>query len=146
MLVTETQGDLFANVSEGDAFAHGVNCLGAMGSGIAVPVKRMYPENYQRYFDACMNFDLMPGELLTHIEDGVLVINMATQYDMGANAKYEYVELAAQNLYEYCLDEKIPVVKMPKIGCGIGGLQWDKVLEILQNTGDDNISIEVYYL
>lgn len=146
MKVVEIQGNLFEHVSEGDAIAHGVNCRGFMGSGIALPIKNMFPDNFLAYNELCRRGELQPGFILPIIEHGILVFNMATQYEMGPDAQYDYVNAAAQNLYVYCLGNNIPVVKMPKIGCGIGGLQWEQVSKILQETGDEDVTLEVYCL
>ena len=41
----------------------------------------------------------------------------------------------------------INYIKMPKIGCGLDGLNWDKVSEIVKNIFHDmDIDIIVYYL
>lgn len=146
MKVIEIEGDLFEHVSEGDAIAHGVNCRGFMGSGIALPIKNMFPENFLAYNELCRRGELLPGFVLPVIENGIIVLNMATQYELGPDAQYDYVDEAAQNLYAYCTMNAVKIVKMPKIGCGIGGLQWKSVAKILRETGDDDVALEVYYL
>jgi hypothetical protein len=35
---------------------------------------------------------------------------------------------------------------LPKIGCGIGGLEWDSVRDILEEVGGEDVTLEVYYL
>ena len=146
MKVVEIQGNLFDHVSEGDAIAHGVNCRGFMGSGIALPIKNMFPENFLAYNELCRRGELQPGFILPHIENGIMVINMATQFEMGPDATYEWVDAAALNLYAYCQTTGVSTVKMPKIGCGIGGLEWDQVRIILESIGNDDVTLEVYYL
>lgn len=146
MKVIEIQGDLFDHVSEGDAIAHGVNCRGFMGSGIALPIKNMFPNNFLAYNDQCNGQRLQPGDVLASIEHGIVVFNMATQFEPGPDARYEWVLAAAANLFAYCRDNQIPVVKMPKIGCGIGGLDWDDVRALLEEIGTDEVTLEVYYL
>ena len=46
-------GDLFANVHDVQAFAHGCNCQGSMGAGIAVTFRTRYPEMYEQYRALC---------------------------------------------------------------------------------------------
>jgi O-acetyl-ADP-ribose deacetylase (regulator of RNase III) len=146
MKVIEIQGDLFEHVSEGDAIAHGVNCRGFMGSGIALPIKNKFPNNFLAYNDQCNGQNLLPGDVLASEENGVVVFNMATQFEPGPDARYEWVGLAAANLYGYCRDNDISTVKLPKIGCGIGGLEWDSVRDILEEVGGEDVTLEVYYL
>src|SRR5262249_6706425 len=46
-------GDLFANVHAAQAFAHGCNCQGSMGAGIAVGFRERYPTMYEQYRARC---------------------------------------------------------------------------------------------
>ncbi len=46
-------GDLFANIRAVQAFAHGCNCQGSMGAGIAVGFRERYPEIPYVQGDAC---------------------------------------------------------------------------------------------
>jgi O-acetyl-ADP-ribose deacetylase (regulator of RNase III) len=46
-------GDLFANEFKAEAFAHGCNCQGSMGPGIAKGFRERYPEMYEEYRRRC---------------------------------------------------------------------------------------------
>lgn len=48
MSIEEGTGDLFAQ-PDLRALAHGCNCAGAMGKGIAVPFKQRWPRMYEEY-------------------------------------------------------------------------------------------------
>jgi O-acetyl-ADP-ribose deacetylase (regulator of RNase III) len=146
MKLLEIKGDLFENIGNHDTIAHGVNCIGAMASGIAAPIRKRYPLNYSVYQLHCAGGLLKPGGILPVVDQETLVINMATQYYPGADAKYQHVAQSAEVLYEFCVGTQVPVVKLPKIGCGIGGLEWDIVASILDEAGGNDITLEVYYL
>ncbi len=45
------EGDLFC--SDARIIAHQVNCQGKMGSGVALQVKRKYPNVYNEYMKVC---------------------------------------------------------------------------------------------
>ena len=54
------------------------------------------------------------------------------------------IDFNTNNSDKTCLIKRI---KMPKIECGLDGLNWDKVSEIVKNTFHDmDIDIIVYYL
>jgi O-acetyl-ADP-ribose deacetylase (regulator of RNase III) len=146
MELIEIEGDLFKNTFQGDTIAHGVNCLGLMGAGVAVPIKNMFPNNYLTYKEMCFQRVLTPGSILPVVDNGVTVVNMATQFQVGANATYEYIDESASNLYSFAHRNNVPVVKLPKIGCGIGGLKWEVVSKLLKEQGGDDVTLEVYYL
>ena len=63
----------------------------------------------------------------------------------GYSIKYGYIiDFNTNNPDKTCLIKRI---KMPKIGCGLDGLSWDKVSEIVKNIFHDmDIDIIVYYL
>src|SRR5262249_14757624 len=46
-------GDLFANAYKVQAFAHGCNCQGSMGAGIAKGFRQRYPRMYEEYHARC---------------------------------------------------------------------------------------------
>src|SRR5437868_13776170 len=53
MPIQFVSGDLFANEFETEAFAHGCNCQGSMGAGIAKGFRERYPEMYEHYRARC---------------------------------------------------------------------------------------------
>ncbi len=50
-MITRVEGDLLA--AEVDALVNTVNCVGVMGKGIALQVKRQYPNVFTAYEQAC---------------------------------------------------------------------------------------------
>ena len=46
-------GDLFDNAHGVRAFAHGCNCQGSMGAGVAKTFRARYPEMYEEYRRRC---------------------------------------------------------------------------------------------
>lgn len=51
MSVKVVQGDLFD--SSAQTLVNTVNCVGAMGKGIALEFKKRYPAMYKRYKELC---------------------------------------------------------------------------------------------
>jgi O-acetyl-ADP-ribose deacetylase (regulator of RNase III) len=46
-------GDLFDNAHDAQAFAHGCNCQGSMGAGVAKTFRALYPEMHEEYRKRC---------------------------------------------------------------------------------------------
>lgn len=121
-------GSLF-DVTGVDGYAHGVNCDGVMGSGIAVAFREKYPEMYESYRAKCLRGDLIPGECFTWKTDQENVYNLASQDRPGPNARIDWLASAVTRMF---LDPTLPkTVATPRIGCGIGGLDWKDVELVL---------------
>jgi len=146
MIVVDTKGDMFEALQYYDTIAHGANCQGVMGSGIAKPIRDRYPTNFDVYRLLCRGGLFTPGDILPVLDNGHIVINMATQNFPGPDARYEWVAESAQGVYDFCKKVGVDRVKMPRIGCGIGGLDWHNVRAILTNIGAQDVTVEVFYL
>lgn len=137
--------DMFDN-NEVDMIAHGANCFNLMGAGIAKQIKDRYPEAFyaDKYYplsklDRLGNFsEAMNGTLF----------NLYTQYHPGPNARYAAIELCFTKLNNHLSEYRLcglDTLGIPLIGCGIGGLQWDKVEEIISQTYDATDIVVVTY-
>ena len=135
MPFSERSGDMFA-ADDLDAIAHGVNCVGVMG-GIAGMVANKYPEMANHYKQVCKNDGLKTGQVLPWKEDGKpAVYNLATQQNPGADAQYGHIKKSMKIMVKHAERNGINSIGVPQIGCGIGGLEWDKVREIIKKVSD----------
>jgi O-acetyl-ADP-ribose deacetylase (regulator of RNase III) len=133
-------GDLFANAHNVQAFAHGCNCQGSMGAGIATGFRDRYPEMYEQYRRRCKEprqFNL--GDVWLWREEGrPAVFNLGTQEDTWrARATYEAVETALWRMRELADSEGIRSIALPRIGAGDGGLSWTKVRPVIERVFAD---------
>jgi O-acetyl-ADP-ribose deacetylase (regulator of RNase III) len=124
------RGDLFS--TDAQAIGHGVNCEGVMGAGIAKVFKEKFPNNYEAYRKYCSMKFLSPGTAFMKKENGLLIFNMATQYRPGPDATYSRVLRAGADAAELAVANGIDRIAIPLIGCGIGGLEWSMVEELLR--------------
>ncbi|HLY27983.1 MAG TPA: macro domain-containing protein [Aggregatilineales bacterium] len=131
MPIEYVSGDLFINRYSAQAFAHGCNCKGSMGSGIAVGFRERYPEMYEEYRRRCKATprEFNPGDVFLWKADGKpWVFNLATQEDYWhARATYEAVEQTLQRMKQLADNESLQTLAIPRIGTGYGGLSWKKV-------------------
>lgn len=128
MTFKEIEGDLFDQKVQ--ALAHGVNCKGLMGAGIAKPFRDKFPLMYEEYVLMCKAGQLRPGSVFAHYAGGGRwVYNIASQNSPGPDARKEWL---SAGLYSALIHARVYGVKeiaAPQIGCGIGGLDYRKDVE-----------------
>lgn len=113
--------------------AHGVNCSHAFGSGVAGAIRKKWPDVCERYMERPW---MVIGDTQWCWQGPELcVVNCFTQEKYGYDGK-KYANLAA---IASCLlgvitsAPKDYTVYMPKIGCGLGGLNWLQVYPIVES-------------
>ena len=152
-MITYVRGDLFA--ADECAIAHGCNCHGVMGAGVAYLVKQNHPDAFLEYQRAVIKGQFYPGVAQSVRcwtgDEVTTVYNLATQNAPGANAKLEYVRAAMRNMKRHMDYQGNRRIAMPKIGSGIGGLHWHFVeVEIedvfKQTTFNGSYDVRVYEL
>ena len=135
--VTHMKGDLIELFQKGefDIIAHGCNGRGIMGAGLAKQIADEFGD--VPIFDQMFaGLGIRPGGILpVPLDDGVIV-NMYTQVNPGANARLRYIEKSCDALARWIQSSWAgwPTVGLPRIGAGIGGLQWDAVLRVIESS------------
>ena len=109
-----------------------VNCVGVMGAGIALAFKRRYPKMFQDYRKACLAGQLTPGTLHFWQEGTETIINFPTKNDWKNPSEYEWIEMGLQSLALYLKRKSKAKVVIPALGCGLGGLEWKIVREMIK--------------
>ncbi len=141
MPIIYVSGDLFENEHGVEAFAHGCNCQGSMGAGIAKNFRALYPEMFKEYRTRCKAeprlFNL-GDSWLYKMQGRPSVFNLATQEGFWrSRASYEAIEAALRTMNEQANAEGIGSVAIPRIGVGYGGLSWKKVRSIIEQVFQD---------
>ncbi|MGI0075869.1 MAG: macro domain-containing protein [Nitrosopumilaceae archaeon] len=127
---------------------HGVNCKGVMGAGIALAIKTKWPEVYNRYHEHVKKFpnDLLGTCYFVRLKEYLLIANMFTQQTYGRNGKYANVDAIRKSFnitLERAYQENLPVY-IPKIGCGLGGLDWERdVRPVIENCADHYSEVKI---
>jgi O-acetyl-ADP-ribose deacetylase (regulator of RNase III) len=130
MVITEVRGEL---LSAGlPAVAHGCNCSGTMGAGVAKEIRRRWPPLYRLYRSACRTGGFLPGDVLVWPGPPV-VYNLAVQLRPGPSASLAAIEVAVARMLDLAEAEGITEIGMPRIGCGPGGLRWSEVGPVLDD-------------
>lgn len=144
MKIIEIQGDMFADLKEGDVIAHGCNSMGVMGAGVAKIVRERFPKNYKRYTDLCDIREFRPGTAMYYQEKGIGIYNLGTQFKPGADANLMNIRSSVKDMLNYAAFRGQWKIKTVRLGCGIGGLTWDQVKPELEKI-DHPVELEVYY-
>lgn len=147
-MIQYTKGNLLE--AQTYALVNSVNTVGVMGKGVALLFKENFPTNFKKYVDACKNKWLQPGKLLIVRENTFqgerLIINFPTKTEWYQKSKYEYIESGLIALETELRKGYITSIAIPPLGCGNGGLRWDKVKIMIENhlTSFTNVKILVY--
>jgi O-acetyl-ADP-ribose deacetylase (regulator of RNase III) len=131
-MIEFVEGDMFA--VEADIRVNTVNCVGAMGAGVALAFKRRNPEMFKAYQADCKLGKVRPGEM--HIWKslaGEWIVNFPTKLDWRDPSRYEYIETGLVALREYLSRQGAVSVTLPALGCGNGGLDWQRVSVMIQD-------------
>jgi O-acetyl-ADP-ribose deacetylase (regulator of RNase III) len=135
MATVFVSGDLFEHDGI-RAFAHGCNCAGTMGKGIAVEFRRRFPAMYDDYKRRCTEGRFGLGDVFTWSEGDLTVFNLGTQKTPSTLAEIGAIETAMARMLTVADGLLIPRIGMPRIGAGLGGLPWGRVREVMQRIGD----------
>ncbi|MFL6656756.1 MAG: macro domain-containing protein [Massilia sp.] len=143
MSVSYCAGDLFT-VPAPAALAHGCNCAGAMGKGIAVTFKQKWPRMYQQYKNLCAAGQFGLGDVFAWEEGGTMIYNLGTQRTWRSGADLEAVRTALARLHAMLLDAGIAELYLPRIASGLGGLDWNAVKTLIEATfGSSAVRVHV---
>ncbi|WP_445368160.1 macro domain-containing protein [Methylomonas sp. BW4-1] len=143
-MIEFTKGDMFAMPV--DARVNTVNCKGVMGAGVALAFKNRYPDMFKEYKQKCQDGTIRPGAL--HVWKNLMgdwVINFPTKRDWKEKSRYEDVSAGLEALRSYLQEQKPASLALPALGCGHGGLDWNKVSSMIkEKLGDLDTKIFVF--
>jgi len=133
-MITFVAGDLLE--ADGlDAIAHGCNCAGAMGAGIAVPIRKRWPSMFAEYRRRCTAGAFRLGDVFAwRARDGV-VFNLGTQARPGSRAMLPAIETAVAAMVAMAPELDVRRIGVPRIGAGLGHLSWASVRGVLERIG-----------
>lgn len=146
MIVFKT-GDIFT--SSADCLVNPTNFEGPMGGGLARQFSLRFPWLERDYCVDCKAGNVKPGIFAVYrfrgVHGGVNVLNFPTMH-IGQPAKMEYIEAGLNDLRTLLLKQPESFsIAIPKLGCGIGGLDWQEVRAlIVEKLSDVPCTVEVW--
>ena len=133
-----------------EALVNTVNTVGVMGKGIAIQFKERFPMNFKIYANACKKGDMQVGKMLVVKENTLdgekLIINFPTKKEWFRMSQYSYIEDGLKDLVNVIEEYNIKSIAIPPLGCGNGGLKWEKVKPLMDKylSKLNNVIIQIY--
>lgn len=163
-MILELKGDIRETPIK--TIAHGVNCQGVMGSGVAKALYEKWPavrEEYLKFHrpnplagleepkdflgknnEVYIMKDIMVGSF-GHTFSKKQIINMHTQLEFGSGDR-QYIDYAALMMCFGNLPD-IEALAVPKIGAGLAGGDWSTIKRIMvEQTQKRCIDLVIYSL
>lgn len=141
-------GNLLAAPTQ--ALVNTVNTVGVMGKGIALQFKERFPVNFKVYEKACKAGEVKIGSMLVvkenTLEGEKIIINFPTKTEWFKKSQYSYIEEGLKDLVRVIKECNISSIAIPPLGCGNGGLKWDKVKAMMDAhlSSLTNVDVMVY--
>ncbi|KAH8380470.1 hypothetical protein KR009_010924 [Drosophila setifemur] len=135
----ERNGDLF---SAGNDYSL-CHCVAAdlrMGKGIAVKFRNKFGQlvTLQRQ-------NVQPGGVAILQNQQRFVYNLVTKKSSWGKPTYELLHSSLTAMRQHMLTHNVSKLAMPRIGCGLDGLNWSKVKEMIcQIFQSDCVELVVY--
>ena len=140
-MIEYRKGNLL-DVTDG-VIVHGCNMKGVMGSGVALAIRKKYPECYKRYkgqLEAPI-FDLRLGDIIwwNDVTGKLFIANGLTQENFGSDSTVRYANYAAiANVFRLAMltnNGYESDIHFPKIGAGLVNCDLN-IIEKLINDSD----------
>lgn len=135
--------------------AHGVNCKGVMGSGVAKALRDKWPSIFDPYKAEGDRHQWDPQKLLGRVNIvsaepilDIWVANCFTQATYGSDRKVRYADIdavktALSRCMKFCQDFGLNLA-LPKIGSDRGGLSWEnEVYPFIQELNNEYASVHI---
>ena len=142
-MINIVKGNLFN--SEAQTLVNTINCVGAMGKGIALEYKNRYPAMYKRYRELCNDKLIEIGKLWLYKTEDKWVLNFPTKDDWRKDSKVEYLILGLEKFVGTYKEKGITSIAFPLLGASNGGLDPKLSLDLMMNyLNQCDIPIEIY--
>lgn len=119
-----------------DIYINTVNCVGVMGKGVALEFKKRFPKMYTAYKRECEKGNVQIGKPHIWREfrlcKALVIINLPTKKHWRNPSKYKYIQSDLIWLRKFLQTQKGLIVALPALGCGNGGLDWNRVKSMIK--------------
>lgn len=143
--ITIINGNIFN--SKAQTIVNTVNCVGVMGKGIALVFKLRYPSMFEVYQEYCKQKLIAVGKLWIYKGEpsDPWVLNFPTKTHWKLPSEYEYIEKGLQKFVDTYKEKGITSIAFPLLGAFSGGLDKDRVMDIMiSSLSQCDIPVEIY--
>jgi O-acetyl-ADP-ribose deacetylase (regulator of RNase III) len=128
--VTFRRGDLLTSGAQ--ALVNPVNCVGVMGAGLAKQFRDRYPVMFTDYQSQCRARLYQPGVPCIWRCDGQpLIVNFPTKGHWRDPTQLQWIRAGLVILADLLRTDGIRSIALPPLGCGLGGLSWPDVRDLI---------------
>ena len=101
-----------------------MNTMGVFGAGLAKQVCEQFPKFRDRCVGWCGRGRHRGGDVCWHREpSGKYISGLCTKEDWRKPSELEWINRGLQSIYSSCYGG-VTSIAIPKVGCGLGGLDW----------------------
>lgn len=141
--------------SDAPVIVQQVNCMGVMGAGLALQIKRRYPHVFPAYKSMCSSYldngklqELLGCVQAVRVKENQVLYNIFGQSVYGNHRYVRYTSYDAlikgfKTINEECAGLTIAIPY--GIGCGLGAGDWTKVYNIITQSFT-SCTVEIYKL
>lgn len=137
-------GNLFESTAE--TRVNTVNCVGVMGTGVALEFKKRFPAMFEDYLARCQRGEVRLGRPYLYADtSGVRIMNFPTKNHWRSPSRLADIERGLDYLLAHTGEWNLRTVAFPPLGCGNGGLEWAEVGPLLYSKlRNADFEVEVY--
>jgi len=144
MLFYIQKGDIF-KIDGIKNYAHGCNCAGAMGKGIALQFRNKFPQMYEQYKALCKNHKFVGGDVFKYqYKNDGFIYNLGTQRTWMEKAEMEFIEKSLRTIMDIAIKDGVQEIAIPAIGAGLGGGNWNEIKDIIKRVSSDYPYVDLY--
>ena len=165
MTIEYTTGDILNPTDKyiAHALVNPVNCVGVMGKGLAKQFKEYYPKYFKAYAKLCKANKIKVGKMevyelqprLQHdicgSSDNIIdsfphyIISFPTKQHWRNSSNLEDIKAGLYHLAYTITAYGIKSISIPKLGCGLGNLNWPDVRKLIVDVLQElDVKIIVY--
>ncbi len=127
-----------------------VNTSGVMGAGLALEFKKRFPSYFKWYKTSCDHMAIVVGEVTFYRStDGYYgftdICSFPSKNDYQYPSHIYRIKSGMQDLAYKIKNRSIQSIAIPKLGCGLGGLDWKDVCPVIV-AALEGIECDVYIL
>jgi O-acetyl-ADP-ribose deacetylase (regulator of RNase III) len=137
-----TRGDIWQSGAQGIVVP--VNCVGVPGAGLALQAQLRYPIQMEKYVRDCARGRFRPGSVYSYTKpdnalftaENPLIICAATKDHWSDRSHLDDIRACLLGVAHTANIDRnfIPTIAIPALGCGLGGLDWERVKPLVKDT------------
>jgi O-acetyl-ADP-ribose deacetylase (regulator of RNase III) len=141
-MITYVESNLFTSPAQ--TLVNTVNTVGVMGKGLAKAFKDYFPEMFAEYRRLCEDGEIAPGRLMLFRTPHKWVLNFPTKRHWRQPSRVHDLEAGLRTFCQTYADQGIVSASFPQLGCGNGGLDWERQVRPLMERYLGYLPVEIY--